>query len=385
MALSSYRAAARGRRAPNYVQCRRHKIDCGDLESIGSQSLWSIHDHATEAAQNNTVGAHSLLDVKSELARRMLRSCCLCERRCGVDRTAGGLGYCGVCGESRYFFEQTLWGEEPVLIPSHEVFFSGCNLRCKYCYSWESVLDPCRGIVVEPRALASLIDTRRGEGAANLNLIGGEPTVHLPAILSALKLSDEPTAVVWNSNFYMSRETMSLLDGVADLYLGDFRFGNEECARKVGNVHHYVETARRNFLTAAAQGDVIIRHLVVPGHIECCLRPIAEWVAHNLPDVPFNLMLQYTPFFEALDDPALSRSLTHTEQKEALKIVRSLGLNTSRWKRPLGRKQPAEGVGKGKLETTITIGPDGRVGIMHLHGELLGVVSSLAQGETADD
>lgn len=384
MALFRYRSVARGRRLPRYVSSHRRRIDCPHSKQLSTGELWSIHDSLLTGVSGRCSGAGpSLLDIKAELADRMLQDCHFCERHCGVNRKAA-IGFCGVTDQSSYFFEQTLWGEEPPLVPSHEVFFSGCNLHCKFCYSWESLLDPTRGKAVDPEAFANLISSRRKEGAANLNLIGGEPTVHLAAILSALRLVDEPTAVVWNSNFYMSEQTMRLLDGVVDLYLGDFRFGSEACARNIGGVERYVETAARNFLTAAKAGDLIIRHLVLPGHVDCCLRPIADWVATNLPKVPFNLMFQYTPFFEALDDPGLCRSLTPDEERQAVDIARSHGLNTTGWKRPLRRAQACEGVGKGALETTITIRPDGRVGIMHLHGELLQIVGSLAQGETSN-
>lgn len=317
----------------------------------------------------------ALLDEKIELADRLTRKCSLCERKCGVDRTAGEVGFCGVGHESRYFFEQTLWGEEAPLIPSHEVFFSGCNMRCKYCYSWEAVLDPTRGQEVVTEDFARLIDFRREEGAANLNLIGGEPTVNLPSILKALRLVTRPTPVVWNSNFYMSEDTMHLLDGIVDLYLGDFRFGNDRCANEISDTDRYFEVASRNFKMAAESSDLIIRHLVMPGHVECCLRPIAEWVAANLPNTPFNLMFQYVPCHEAMDHPVLGRSLTRDEEVQAKEIVKSLGLNTDRWNEPLpGRKKQ---VGSGEISTSINIHPDGRVSIMHLHGDLLQVVEAL--------
>lgn len=386
MELRNYRLAALGRRLPAFKRSGRISLGTADLKQLTDDQLWAAHDAAcsrlgrrpgTYVAQSG--GQVSLLDVKAELARRMLKDCRFCERQCRVDRTRGETGFCGAGVQSRFFFEQTLWGEELPVIPSHEIFFCGCNLRCKYCYSWESVLDPSRGTPVTASDLAGLIDRRRLEGAANVNLIGGEPTVHLAAILEALKLTTTPAAVVWNSNFLMSAETMKLLDGVVDLFLGDFRFGSDECAERLGGVSRYVEAAKRNFLLAAGSADLIIRHLVVPGHVECCLRPVAEWVAANLPEAPFNLMFQYTPFFEALTDPRLSRQLTPDEEHRAAEIVSSLGLNTKRWNRPLKRQSAAAEIGQGPLDTTITIAPDGRVGIMHLHGELLELANSLAK------
>ena len=388
MALKRYRQVAAGRRLPVYMRSNRTMLDIGDLHQLSTEDLWSVHDCADSVLKRSSrcnTNSASLLDVKIELASRMLGECRLCERKCGVDRRGGQAGFCGVGSRSSYFFEQILWGEEPPLVPSHEVFLSGCNLRCKYCYSWESLLDPQRGTLLDPNEFAALISSRRTEGAMNLNLIGGEPTVHLPSILASLKLADKPTAIVWNSNFYMSGETMRLLDGMVDLYLGDFRFGNDDCASRIGKVNGYMATAKRNFAAAAQSADLVIRHLVLPGHIECCLRPVAKWVAENMADVPFNLMFQYTPFFEALDDPELCRSLTTDEEAAATEIVASLGLNTRKWKQPLKRYPSAGKIGSGGISTTITIRPDGQIGIMHLHSELLDIVGSLTNGGNPDD
>jgi putative pyruvate formate lyase activating enzyme len=341
--------------------------------------LRSIHNRPLLHLKRSKTGP-SVLDLKVELADRMLGKCVLCERRCGADRAAGETGFCGVASEARFFFEQTLWGEEQPLVPSHEVFLSGCNMRCRYCYSWEYVAEPDRGSPVSPEELARLIDRRHREGALNVNLIGGEPTVHLPSILRALRLTETRTAVVWNSNFFMSGEAMSLLNGVVDLYVGDFRFGNDLCASEVAGTDGYFATASRNFEVAASSGELIIRHLLLPGHVDCCLHPIAEWVAAKLPGVPFNLMFQYTPCFGAVADPVLGVTVSDAERGQALKIVRSLGLNTRRWNRPIrGRARPNE-VGSGEFGTGITVRPDGRVIVQHLHADLIDLVQALGQG-----
>jgi len=381
MALRSYRQVAHGRRLPAYARAARRAVDLRSLESCTSEDLWAAHDsvHALR-----TPAGPTLLDVKAEIARRLLSECCLCERRCGANRLNGEVGFCGVGSDSFYFFEQILWAEEPPLVPSHGVFFSGCNLRCRFCYSWESFVDPSRGTRLEPKAFAEMTALRRRQGAVNLNLLGGEPTVHLVGILDSLRHPGEPTAVVWNSNFYMSSETMRLLDGAIDLYLGDFRFGNDACACELGGVEGYCAVAQRNFLAARRSGDLVIRHLVLPGHIDCCLRPIAEWVSRNLPEVPFSLMFQYLPCFQALDDAGLCRSLTPEEEAEAAEIASSFNLNTVGWMRPLKRNAPVEITGGTEITTTITIRPDGRVAIMHLNSELQQLAQLLTQEGESD-
>ena len=323
------------------------------------------------------VKSSGILDHKIDECRKLMESCCLCERRCGINRLAGEVGFCGVGEQCRISLEQILCGEEAPLVPSHEVFFTGCNLRCKYCYSWQSVIDPQRGRLVCAEELADIVSARKNEGAVNLNLIGGEPTVNLLAILETIKCLDVSTAVVWNSNFYMSQECMQLLDSIVDLYVGDFRFGCDECARSIAGVKDYTEIAKRNFLFASKSADIIIRHLVIPGHIECCFKPIAEWVSHNIPDIPFNLMFQYTPFYEALDDMQLSCSLSDDEKQRAMEIAELYNLNIESWKIPLQDISDKYPAGAGDIETTITIRPDGKVCILHVHKELLDIVNAL--------
>ncbi len=379
MDLAEFKKVASGAHLSAYARSAMRRIGRCDISELDITDLWNIHSEAVSGSHKSSLGV-SLLDLKIELAQRMMHECSLCERRCGANRSDGETGFCGVGADSHYFFEQILWGEESPLIPSHEIFFSGCNMRCKFCYSWESLDNPYYGQPCVPEALARTVDARRKEGASNVNLLGGEPTVHLHTILKTLRHISSPTAVVWNSNFFMSQECVRLLEGVVDLYVGDLRFGNDQCALSMANTEGYFAAACRNFETVAKSGDLIIRHLLLPGHVDCCLRPIAEWVSAHLPDVPFNLMFQYTPCYQALNDPGMSRSVTPEEERDALDIVSSLGLNTDRWNNNSGAAHVSEIDSKESISTTITIRPDGKVGIMHLHGELLDLVESLKSG-----
>jgi putative pyruvate formate lyase activating enzyme len=42
-------------------------------------------------------------------------------------------------------------------------------------------------------------------------------------------------------------------------------------------------------------GDLTIRHLVMPNHVECCTYPVLDWTAELIPDVQVNVMDQYRP------------------------------------------------------------------------------------------
>ncbi len=272
----------------------------------------------------------SLLELKFELASRMLSSCRFCERRCGADRARGEKGFCGVPRASRYTSQFLHMGEEPELVPSHTVFFSGCTFACAYCQNWEIAMHPESGTVVDARRLARLLEEGMGQGSRNANFVGGDPDPHLHTVLETVCALGGPAdglPLVWNSNMYASSEAMRLLDGVVDVWLADFRYGSDACASELSGVEGYFAAVSRNFLAAAGSGEVMLRHLVLPGHLECCAVPIMRWVSRHMPDVYYNLMFQYRPEYRASLHPGMDRRLSVEERREAVRLARDLGLN----------------------------------------------------------
>jgi len=268
----------------------------------------------------------SSLSAKIEKANEILRHCHFCERRCGVDRLEHEVGYCGVEAVSYYASEFLHYGEEPELVPSHTIFFTGCTFSCVYCQNWDISTAPTSGTPVLPERMAEIIAMRKHQGAKNVNFVGGDPTPHLHTILQIMDKCNVNTPMVWNSNMYCSKEAMELLSGVIDVYLADFRYGNDECAQKYSNVNNYWDITTRNFLLAHEDAEVIIRHLVLPTHLECCTKPIVAWVAKHMPGVRFNLMFQYMPYYKANQYPEINRRLSYDERKRALEIVEEAGL-----------------------------------------------------------
>jgi putative pyruvate formate lyase activating enzyme len=271
----------------------------------------------------------SLLDLKLELSRRILAHCCFCERRCGADRAAGENGYCGVGAESRYSSDFLHMGEEAELVPSHTIFFSGCTFRCVYCQNWDIAMHPRSGLWAEPPMLAGVLQEGIAQGSRNANFVGGNPDPNLHTILETVNLVGRQgrfLPMVWNSNMYTSLEAMELLDGVIDVYLGDFRYGNDDCARELSDVEGYFAVVSRNFARAWETAEVMVRHLVLPGHLECCTRPIMEWVSRNMPGVYFNLMFQYRPEYQAGLFPAIDRRLDEGERRAAMEMADRYGI-----------------------------------------------------------
>ena len=268
--------------------------------------------------------ASSLLDLKSAIADRILVSCIFCERRCRANRKKKEVGFCRCEAVSHYSAEFLHYGEEPELVPSHTIFFTGCNFSCVYCQNWEISTAPQSGISILPQELAGIISSRRAYGSRNVNFVTPTPHTHIILkILNALKVN---IPVVWNSNMYYSDEIARLLEGVVDVYLGDLRYGNDDCANKYSKASDYWNVVTGNFSTAYVSGEILLRHLVLPGHLECCTRPIVEWTGEHIPKVRFNLMFQYHPVYRAYEYPEISRTLTPQEIQKALQIVKESGL-----------------------------------------------------------
>lgn len=321
--------------------------DIGSLERLDIEGLWSLYSElgkVFESLWREVRGAgikfsefkkrygeagQSLLDLLSEIARRLLRSCRFCEWRCGVNRATDRKGFCRL-GSSSYVHSWFLHvGEEAPLIPSGTIFYGSCNFRCVYCQNWDiSQENIYGGVEVSPSQLALIQKALKKEGARNINHVGGDPTPNLHNIIESLRYLDVNIAQLWNSNFYMSEEAMKLLVYVIDIWLPDFKYGNNECAKRLSGIPNYVDIVGRNHRIAVQWGDMIIRHLVLPNHIECCSKPVLRWIADNLPKdrVLVNIMDQYRPEYKAYQYKDISRRVTLEELKEVYGFADKLGL-----------------------------------------------------------
>lgn len=331
--LSSYQAIVAGARLANNIVVKRIPVDVAKLGDVEESQLWELHRQAMRDLQHERARSKterptpvtSLLDLKIELSRRIMESCHLCERRCEANRLAGETGHCGVTS-SRYSSEFLHWGEEPELVPSHTIFFSGCTFSCVYCQNWEISAYPDSGRIADAKELANLVEIRHDQGSKNVNFVGGDPSPHLYTVLKVIQQVSSNLAMIWNSNMYHSSETSELLEGVIDLYLADFRYGSDACASRYSGAEDYLAVVSRNFEKACGEADVILRHLVLPGHVECCTRPIMDWVKRRIPSVYFNLMFQYRPEYRAESYPEIDRMLTLEERMRALELAEEFGI-----------------------------------------------------------
>jgi putative pyruvate formate lyase activating enzyme len=344
-ALDWYYGVIQGRYPPKFKIARSLPIDV-DPTTMSDEELWLLHGEMEaefrkrlneikeEGASWKTEDAFlSYLDLKVEILKRMLTHCEFCERKCGTNRLVSKGKYCRVDyrGQVSSFFLH--YGEEYPLVPSGTIFYSGCNFRCVYCQNFEiSQLVPLRGMFVDARMLASMEDRLIKEGAKNINHVGGEPTPHAHVILESFKYMREAAPQIWNSNFYMSEKLTRLLKDVIDLWLPDFKYWEPSHASSLSAAPRYRDVVTRNLLTIRWEGSIILRHLILPNHVDCCSIPIMKWLSEKMPKewLVVNVMDQYYPTYRVVFEGErwgdLKRRITREEYETVVNFAKREGI-----------------------------------------------------------
>ncbi len=298
------------------------------------------------------------LKARVQRALRELGDCRACPRDCGVDRIAGKWA---ACKTGRYaavgsYFPH--FGEEDCLRGwngSGTIFFSHCNLRCVFCQNFDISQDvgPREQAGETPERITAMMLELQLRGCHNINLVTPEHVVPqvvealVPAIERGLRLP-----VVYNTSAYDVVESLCLMQGLVDIYMPDFKYWSAERSRtymKAGDYPEYARAAIKEMhrqvgdLVTDGEGlakrGLIVRHLVMPGHLDET-RHILTWIADELgTDTYVNLMDQYRPAgkvgggrFEEIDRP-----LTDGEFHEAKQIAQELGLRNLDRRRPHGK------------------------------------------------
>ena len=288
---------------------------------------------------------------KGELAarirglNRLLEECRLCGRRCGVNRLAGERGYCGAGKYLEVASSCLHRGEEPVLaggIGVGNIFLGRCNMKCVFCQN-HLISQPDGSAASDwrrsPAEIAKILLQFQKQGCPTAGFVS--PTHYAPQIFEALSLAAEKgfgLPVIYNTNGYDSMELLSLLDGIVDIYLPDFKYWNSAYGNIYSDVPDYTQVARESIRemyrqvgplltdpSGTASRGLIIRLLVLPGGIAGTgeiLRFIADELGN---DVFVSLMSQYYPAHNALNYPVLARKLRPEEYAEAVRILEELG------------------------------------------------------------
>jgi putative pyruvate formate lyase activating enzyme len=279
---------------------------------------------------------------RASAARRLLETCRLCPRGCGARRLEGEPGACGVAGAAVVSSAGPHFGEERPLVGgggSGTIFFTGCNLRCVFCQNHD-ISQGGAGRATASDELAGIMLAMQRMGCHNINLV--TPTHVVPQFLAALVLAAArglAIPVVYNCGGYESVETLTLLDGVIDIYMPDVKYADAAIARRYSAVEAYPEVAMAAVREMHRQvGDLatdqhgiarrglLVRHLVLPDGM-AGTASVMGFLAGLSRETYVNVMDQYRPCHLASRYPGLARRVTRQEVAEALAAARAAGLH----------------------------------------------------------
>ena len=272
----------------------------------------------------------------------MLGCCVMCPRKCGVNRNAGEVGYCGIGADVRIASAGPHFGEESVLVGrggSGTIFFAGCNLRCIFCQNYD-ISHERRGRDVSIEQLASIMLSLQDDGVSNINFV--TPSHVAAQIVGAIEIAREkglrlPT--VYNTGGYDSVETLKALEGLIDIYMPDMKYADAKISVELSDAADYPEINRAavkemhrqvgylDVQNGLARRGLLVRHLVLPDHLAGSFE-IIDFLAEEIsPHTTVNVMGQYRPCWRANEYPAVNRSPTAGEIAEAIRYAKKKGLN----------------------------------------------------------
>ncbi len=277
------------------------------------------------------------------------KSCELCPRQCGTDRTVGDVGVCGMPAEL-YAARAALhlWEEPPISGErgSGAVFFSGCSLRCVFCQNRE-ISAGKKGYPISSETLSDIfLRLQNDDRANNINLVTAAH--YLPHVIPAIERAKSrglSIPVVYNSSGYESVESLRMLDGLIDVYLPDMKYFSSELSAKYSAAPDYFEAAstaldemlRQVGEPVFADGDaivedgimlrgMIVRHLLLPTHTDDSMRVIEHLFRRYGHKIYISIMNQYTPITGAPLPPELSSPVTDEEYDRVIDFAVELGI-----------------------------------------------------------
>ncbi len=267
------------------------------------------------------------------------RSCKLCPRKCGIDRTAGKTGYCGQSSEINIAAALLHGGEEPPVSGkngSGTVFFTGCTLKCSFCQN-SQISRESMGRTVSTDEFAEICLNLQERGAENINLVTG--THFIPSVvdaLSAAKKNGLVIPVLWNSSGYETEEAVERLSSQVDLFLPDYKTADASFSSRFFNAPDYPEAVFKAVSLMCSlkktdfsifetgemiRGGVIIRHLVMPGYIESTEKFIKIYAEKFMDRAILSLMFQYSPSAAGKNGENPERSVSSEESDRVYDLL----------------------------------------------------------------
>lgn len=271
----------------------------------------------------------------------MFMQCTICPHNCKIDR-ATQLGVCQAPADFKIAHIQLHHWEEPCISGtkgSGAIFFSHCNLKCEYCQNYQ-ISQEGLGKIINANDFYELCLKFKNQGAHNLNLV--TPTAFSHLLIKLLPEIKKQTnlPIVWNSNAYEKVETIKQLEGLVDIYLPDLKYADDYLALKYSQAPNYPPIALAAIKEMFRQvtdieideyglikKGVIIRHLVLPGHIKDSIK-VLDTIKDNFSNkVWVSLMSQYYPIYKANQSPEINRKLNMREYEEITNYYNNLNFS----------------------------------------------------------
>lgn len=273
--------------------------------------------------------------------KNIQNNCELCPRFCHVDRTKGGVGFCGA-SELKVYTHFLHTGEEPVISGqngSGTIFFAGCSLKCVFCQNYK-FSHASVGDVYSVNELAYLMLELEEEGAHNINLV--TPSHYADSIVKAViraRKQGLTLPIVYNSSGYESLHTLKILSGHIDIYMPDFKYFSNSTSQLYSSAYDYPEVVKSALYAMSEQipdnifddngimlSGMIIRHMVLPGYTNESLL-ILKWIKENIPNAMLSLMSQYRPYHMACEYDIINRTLGSSEYSEVADLAVALSFD----------------------------------------------------------
>lgn len=271
--------------------------------------------------------------------------CLLCPRKCGINRSTGQTGVCGVSSEIKVARAALHYWEEPCISGkrgSGAVFFSGCSLHCVFCQNRE-ISDGKEGKVISKERLSDIFMELEGKGANNINLV--TPGQYIPDIVWAVnnaKSRGMKLPIIYNTSGYENVTELKLLEGIVDVYLPDFKYMDSTLSARYSRAKDYPSVAKQALsemvrqqpdvviddATGLIQKGVIVRQLLLPGHVNDA-KAVLKYLYDTYHDhVYISMMSQFTPI--ALKDyPEINRTVTRREYERLVDYALEIGITNA--------------------------------------------------------
>lgn len=272
-------------------------------------------------------------------------NCLLCPRKCGINRSTGQTGVCGVSSEIKVARAALHYWEEPCISEkrgSGAVFFSGCSLHCVFCQNRE-ISDGKAGKLISKERLSDIFMELADKGANNINLV--TPGQYIPDIVWAVndaKSRGMKLPIIYNTSGYENVTELKLLEGIVDVYLPDFKYMDSTLSARYSRAKDYPSVAKQALsemvrqqpdvviddATGLIQKGVIVRQLLLPGHVNDA-KAVLKYLYDTYHDhVYISMMSQFTPI--ALKDyPEINRTVTRREYERLVDYALEIGITNA--------------------------------------------------------